>query len=95
MAGYFVVPMNALLQHRGHVLLSAGHSIAVQNFNENLSILVLTNTYALLIGIGMGIDTVIVLFGIFVAATMWLVILRHRYNQRQFDSEALIGERKH
>lgn len=95
MAGYFVVPMNALLQHRGHVLLSAGHSIAVQNFNENLSILALTNTYALLIGIGMGIDTVIVLFGLFVAVTMWLVILRHRYNQRQFDSEALIGETKH
>ena len=41
LAGYFVVPMNALLQHRGHVLLSAGHSIAVQNFNENLSILVM------------------------------------------------------
>ena len=41
LAGYFVVPMNALLQHRGHVLLSAGHSIAVQNFNGNLSILVM------------------------------------------------------
>ena len=36
---FVVVPMNALLQHRGYVLLSAGHSIAVQNFNENLSIL--------------------------------------------------------
>src|SRR5262249_4604817 len=35
LAGFFVVPMNALLQHRGHVLMSAGHSIAVQNFNEN------------------------------------------------------------
>src|SRR6266508_2376193 len=34
-AGFFVVPMNALLQHRGHVLMGAGHSIAVQNFNEN------------------------------------------------------------
>jgi len=33
--------MNALLQHRGHVLLSAGHSIAVQNFNENLNILLM------------------------------------------------------
>ncbi len=39
LAGYFVVPMNALLQHRGHVLMSAGHSIAVQNFNENISVL--------------------------------------------------------
>ena len=39
LAGFFVVPMNALLQHRGHILMGAGHSIAVQNFNENLSIL--------------------------------------------------------
>ena len=39
MAGFFVVPMNALLQHRGHILMGAGHSIAVQNFNENTSIL--------------------------------------------------------
>jgi hypothetical protein len=38
-AGFFVVPMNALLQHRGHVLMGAGHSIAVQNFNENIGIL--------------------------------------------------------
>jgi hypothetical protein len=41
-AGFFVVPMNALLQHRGHMLMGAGHSIAVQNFNENLSILIMT-----------------------------------------------------
>ena len=49
MSGYFVVPMNALLQHRGHVLLSAGHSIAVQNFNENLSVLGMLCLYSLLI----------------------------------------------
>jgi MFS family permease len=95
MAGYFVVPMNALLQHRGHVLLSAGHSIAVQNFNENLSVLALTNAYSLLIGISLGVNVSMILFGVFVATTMWLVLQRHRYNQRQFDSEALIGEGKH
>ena len=33
LSGFFVVPMNALLQHRGHILMGAGHSIAVQNFN--------------------------------------------------------------
>src|SRR5690606_33763166 len=49
LSGFFVVPMNALLQHRGHVLMGAGHSIAVQNFNENLSILVMTTVYAMLI----------------------------------------------
>jgi hypothetical protein len=95
MAGYFVVPMNALLQHRGYVLLSAGHSIAVQNFNENLSILVMLGIYALLIALNLSIATIVVLFGLFVAGTMMLVIVRHRYNQRQFDSVALIGQVKH
>ena len=96
LAGFFVVPMNALLQHRGHILMGAGHSIAVQNFNENLSILVLTNFYALLIGFGLPIEYVIVGFGLLVTGTMLLVIARHRHNQRQFDSVALIGEaRRH
>jgi MFS family permease len=95
LAGYFVVPMNALLQHRGHVLLSAGHSIAVQNFNENLSILVMLGLYAVLVWLDMPIRAVMLLFGLFVAASMVLVMLRHRSNQRQFDSIALIGQVKH
>jgi hypothetical protein len=95
LAGYFVVPMNALLQHRGHVLLSAGHSIAVQNFNENLSILVMLGVYALLIWLNLSITTIIVLFGVFVSTTMALVMARHRRNQRVFDSEALIGADRH
>ena len=49
MGGFFVVPMNALLQHRGHQLMGAGHSIAVQNFNENISILAMLGAYALVI----------------------------------------------
>jgi MFS family permease len=92
LAGYFVVPMNALLQHRGHVLLSAGHSIAVQNFNENLSILVMLSLYALLVWLDLDLQTVMMMFGLFVAGSMLLVMLRHRFNQRQFDSVALIGE---
>jgi LPLT family lysophospholipid transporter-like MFS transporter len=91
LAGYFVVPMNALLQHRGHVLLSAGHSIAVQNFNENLSILAMLGVYALLIWLNLSIQAVMLLFGLFVALSMVMVLLRHRYNQRQFDSVAMIG----
>src|SRR6185437_1249357 len=47
LAGFFVVPMNAVLQHRGHVLMGAGHSIAVQNFNENIGVLVMLSFYAL------------------------------------------------
>lgn len=95
LAGFFVVPMNALLQHRGHVLMSAGHSIAVQNFNENLSVLTMLAIYALMIWLNFDIMIVIVLFGLFVASTMYMVMRKHAANQREFDSLALIGEHKH
>ena len=94
MAGFFVVPMNALLQHRGHVLLSAGHSIAVQNFTENISILVMLAIYASMIKADVHINKVIILFGTFVSCAMLLVILRHRYNQKRGDSLHLIGMEK-
>jgi hypothetical protein len=87
--------MNALLQHRGHVLMSAGHSIAVQNFNENLMILAMLALYAVLIRADVHINTVIVLFGSFVAVTMLGVIRLHRANQARFDSVALIGQSRH
>ena len=93
-AGFFVVPMNALLQHRGYVLMSAGRSIAVQNFNENLSILVMLGLYSLLIHSGMSAPATMVSFGLFVAGSMALVILKHRRNQKEFDSTHLIGEEK-
>ncbi|CAE6689297.1 Lysophospholipid transporter LplT [Paraburkholderia domus] len=95
LSGFFVVPMNALLQHRGHVLLSAGHSIAVQNFNENLSVLVMLCLYAVLVWLDVPVAAVIVLFGTFVCVMMWFVMRRHQANQRAFDSVALIGEVKH
>lgn len=95
LAGFFVVPMNALLQHRGHVLMSAGHSIAVQNFNENLSILVLLSIYAIMVSLNLSTNVVIVIFGLFVASTMYAVMLKHKANQKIFDSVALIGEEKH
>ena len=94
LAGFFVVPMNALLQHRGHVLLSAGHSIAVQNFNENLNILLMLALYALMIRADFGINTIIVLFGGFVCFTMLMVIRLHQRNQSQEDSLHLIGMEK-
>jgi hypothetical protein len=95
LSGYFVVPMNALLQHRGHVLLSAGHSIAVQNFNENLSVLTMLMLYALMVKLNLNINIVIVLFGLFVSGTMLLAMRRHAMNQRKHDSLSLIGEHKH
>ncbi|MFZ6849780.1 lysophospholipid transporter LplT [Undibacterium sp. RuRC25W] len=95
LSGFFVVPMNALLQHRGHVLMSAGHSIAVQNFNENLSVLTMLTVYAIMVSLNLNIQIVIVLFGGFVMSTMFMVMKKHQANQREHDSLALIGEHKH
>jgi hypothetical protein len=92
--GFFVVPMNALLQHRGHVLMGAGHSIAVQNFNENLGILVTVGMYALMLRGGLPINIAIMLFGAFISIAMLLVIWRHRYNQSEHDSMRLMGTDK-
>jgi MFS family permease len=94
LAGFFVVPMNALLQHRGHVLMSAGRSIAVQNFNENSSILTMLGGYALLIKSGLSVQGTMITFGLFVAVCMSLVIIKHQRNQREYDSLHLIGEEK-
>lgn len=95
LSGFFVVPMNALLQHRGYVVMSAGHSIAVQNFNENLNILVMLLFYALMLWLNLPINLVTVLFGLTVSAIMVLVMIWHRRNQRLNDTEHLIGEDPH
>ena len=95
LGGFFLVPMNALLQHRGHVLMSAGHSIAVQNFNENLSILVMLAAYSLMLRGHLNLDIIILIFGLFLAGTMFVILRKHLANQREFDSIALIGEAKH
>ncbi|QNA88664.1 lysophospholipid transporter LplT [Massilia sp. Dwa41.01b] len=95
LSGFFVVPMNALLQHRGHVLMSAGHSIAVQNFNENLSILTMLALYAIMITLNLNLDVIIVLFGLSIAGVTTLILRLHLRNQKQHDSLALIGEHKH
>jgi MFS family permease len=87
LAGFFVVPMNALLQHRGHHLVGAGRSIAVQNFNENTSILVLIALYSLLLHTGFSIFFVIVCFGLFVAATMAVVQFWYWHNVRRHGDE--------
>jgi len=85
LSGFFVVPMNALLQHRGHILMGAGHSIAVQNFNENLSILIMTCLYYLMVRMDLSIYAVITLFGLFVSASMFFVKRLHEKNQRDRD----------
>jgi MFS transporter, LPLT family, lysophospholipid transporter len=87
LAGFFVVPMNALLQHRGHHLVGAGRSIAVQNFNENGSILLMIALYSLLLHRGFSIFFVIVVFGLFVAGTMTAVQFWHWRNLRRHGAE--------
>jgi MFS family permease len=84
--GFFVVPMNALLQHRGHVLMGAGHSIAVQNFNENLSVLLMGGIYALMFAGGLMINAIVVFFGCFAIGTMYAIKRWHNANQRVHDS---------
>jgi hypothetical protein len=81
LAGYFVVPLNALLQHRGHLLMGAGHSIAQQNFNENISILLMTGAYALMMRAEWHIHTIMILFGLFISALMTLLWKRHRHDE--------------
>ncbi len=84
MGGFFVVPMNALLQHRGHLLMSAGHSIAVQNFNEQLNILVMLAMYSLLLSLKLPINGVLALFGGIVAVLMVVIM---RWNRANHDAD--------
>ncbi len=80
LCGYLIVPMNALLQHRGHNLMGAGRSIAVQNFNEQACILGLGAFYAGMTRLGMSVFVAIAVLGILVAAVMELIRRWHRRN---------------
>jgi MFS family permease len=81
MGGYFVVPMNALLQHRGHLLMGAGRSIAVQNFNENLSIFAMLALYALMEKMEISIYLIIAVFGLLLAGIMAVLYKKHGHDQ--------------
>lgn len=95
LSGFFVVPMNALLQHRGHILMGAGHSIAVQNFNENISILVMTGLYYLMIKLNVSIYLVLTLFGLCVSSLMYVIHLRHLTNQKLRDDVIHLEDSNH
>jgi MFS transporter, LPLT family, lysophospholipid transporter len=79
-SGYMVVPMNALLQHRGHNLMGAGRSIAVQNFNEQACILALSALYAAMTKFGATPYVVISVLGVGVTLIMWLIRRWHQRN---------------
>ena len=80
LGGFLVVPMNALLQHRGHNLMGAGRSIAVQNFNEQACILGLGAFYSLSTGVGLPAFAAITAFGLVVTICMWLIRRWHLSN---------------
>ena len=87
LGGFLVVPMNALLQHRGHNLMGAGRSIAVQNFNEQACILALGAFYTGMTRGGLSAFGAITIFGLLVAGTMWLIGRWHQRNTVQHRDE--------
>ena len=74
-SGILIVPMNALLQFRGHKIIGAGHSIAVQNFSENLGILILSGAYTFMVKHSLPINGIVFIFGLFVALTMIIALI--------------------
>jgi MFS family permease len=62
--GMLLVPMNALLQHRGIQVLSSGRSIAVQGFNENLCVLLMLAAYSALLAFGMPLSFIMLLLAV-------------------------------
>lgn len=89
LSGFFIVPMNAVLQHRGHVLLSAGHSIAVQNFNQNLAVLLMLSLYTVMLRAGISVPVIIAGFGIAIIAIMAALIRLHHRNEARFGPQAI------
>jgi len=87
LGGFLVVPMNALLQHRGHNLMGAGRSIAVQNFNEQACILMFGAFYAGCTALHLSAYTAIAAFGILLAGFMWLIKRWHDGNCAKFPEE--------
>ena len=87
LGGYIVVPMNALLQHRGHNLMGSGRSIAVQNFNEQAAILIMGASYSLSTRFGLSSFGAIIAFGAIVAGMMALIGRWHAHNRRHHARE--------
>ena len=83
MGGYLLVPMNALLQHRGHLLMGAGRSIAVQNFNENISIFAMLALLSLMQKMELTIQTITLVFGLLLSSIMTVLYRKHRYDQEK------------
>ena len=86
LAGFFVVPLNALLQHRGHELIGAGHSIAVQNFNEHIGLLLMLGAYLMMVKAQISINLIVIAFGLFVSICMTIIYRHYRFIKPCDDS---------
>jgi sensor histidine kinase YesM len=73
-----IVPFNALLQHRGKEILFSGQSIAVQNFCENTSVLMISLLYSALLALGISLKLLMVVFGLLISISIFIII---RFNQ--------------
>ena len=79
--GFFVVPLNALLQERGRESVGSGNAIAVQNLAENSAMLVMIGLYTLAVRAGAPIVSIAGLFGVALAVAigaLWLYRVRNR-----------------
>lgn len=76
--GFFVVPLNALLQERGHHSVGAGHAVAVQNFSENLLMFLLASLYGFTDKIFNPIQTAAGFGALLLIAMLCLFLLRPR-----------------
>jgi len=81
-SGLLIVPLNALLQHRGHALIGAGHSIAAQNFSENIGILLLSVAYTYMEYLDLAINSIVFIFGFFVVLSMTVATLFYSKHNR-------------
>ncbi len=72
--GFFVVPLNALLQEKGQETVGAGHAVAVQNLAENTAMLLMIGAYILLERSGISVTSIAGGFGVlfsFAIAALW------------------------
>jgi LPLT family lysophospholipid transporter-like MFS transporter len=86
--GFFVVPMNALLQHRGCQLLTAGQSIAIQNLNENLSVMAMMLAYSGMIAMDLSFAFISCMLGAWISAGMLLIAWRYHTRTKSLDRSA-------
>ena len=85
--GFFVVPLNALLQERGHQTVGAGHAIAAQNLAENTMMLLMVGLYTLVVRAGAPIVALAAGFGAALAASIGVLwVLRWRSRPRSLTA---------